>query len=87
MNIPSLISSLFGVVSGGWGSAVAAIVVVGAAIYFMKIYRDWQAKILHEKTENQSAVDQQNIIISNQNQSTQIISDEAASEASKPKKP
>lgn len=76
MNIGSIASSLIGFASGGWGSAVAILMLmIGAAWLYWK-YKKYLQEKAGKDTQDQAAVDESNMIAENQKQNGQIQIDD-----------
>lgn len=77
MNFSSIISSVIGFASGGWGSVAAVVALLVAGIFLYWKYKQAVQKKAEDDTKNQAAIDQAKIIAANQKQSGQIAADES----------
>lgn len=68
----SIVSSLIGFASGGWGSFAAILALIGSAIFLYWKYKQAVQEKAKNDTKDQAAVDQAKVISGNQNQSGQI---------------
>lgn len=72
----SIVTSLIGFASGGWGSFAAILALIGSAIFLYWKYKQAVQQKAKDDTKDQSAIDQAKIIADNQKQSEQIAVDD-----------
>lgn len=81
--IGSIISTVLGLIGGGWGSAVAAIALIGALLYVKHLWTKFQEEKAVNDGKTQAAKDQQNAIDKNTQQGQTVVGDEAKAEKDK----
>ena len=85
MSIGDIFSKLAGVAGGGWG-ALAAIVALGVALFFIvRAIRSYLEKKAAEDTQKQGAKDQAGVVQGNQSSEAQAAKDDAAAQQALPK--
>lgn len=80
MNLGSIVGSLIGFASGGWGSFAAILALIGSAIFLYWKYKQAVQQKAKDDTKDQAAVDQSKVISGNQNQAGQVAIDESENE-------
>jgi len=81
------LTSILGLVGGGWGSAVAILALIGAAVYFMRLWNKAKQDKAGKDTKDKAVEDHAKIIDKNDAASAQIKKDDAANEEAIKKKP
>lgn len=72
----SIVTSLIGFASGGWGSFAAILALMGAAAFLYWKYKQAVQQKAKDDTKDQAAIDQAKVISDNQKQAEQIAIDE-----------
>lgn len=73
----TIVSSLIGFASGGWGSFAAILALIGSAIFLYWKYKQAVQEKAKNDGKDQAAVDEAKVIGDNQQQSGQIAIDES----------
>lgn len=79
----SIITTILGVIGGGWGSAVAAILVIGAVLYIKHLWTKYQQDQAVKDGKTEAIKDQQNSIDKNTQQGQTVVGDEAQAQKDK----
>ena len=76
MSWQNIVSGLFGVAGGGWGSAAAVIGLLVGLWLIVRAWKRWRAEAAHKDTEDQAAKDQAGVIQGNATSEAQAKKDE-----------
>lgn len=77
------IGTVFSLIGGGWGSAVAVIALIGAVLYFKHLYTQWKQEQAIKDGLEQATHDQQASIDKNTEQGKIVDGDSAQSDKDK----